>query len=146
MSGHSYQVSKSFGALFVDGPVKTGSSTSVPIVTIPGAVSVSATATLTAAQALSGVVTVPSSAGAAVTLTLPTFTQLQSAIPNAQVGDSFLLTVVNLMTATYSVTVAADGTHGTLVGSGTILYGPTSGTFRVVITNVASPAYIVYRI
>lgn len=152
MSGHSNQSNASFGSLTVGGaPVYgAGSGTTVPVVINPTVVALSGTGpfTLTTAQTLSGIVSIPSGASTGA-FTLPPAagaagTGLVASIPNVQVGSSFTLTVVNL-DSTNAHTFTA-GTGGTVVGAASIALS-TSATFRFVVTAVGTSAtYSAYRI
>lgn len=81
---------------------------------------VSATPTATAAQILGGLIT---STGT-VALTLPLATDLDTALPNAFVGDSFDFSVISIGANTCTVTT---NTGWTLVGTMTVLTTIASG-------------------
>jgi hypothetical protein len=101
-------------------------------------VTLTAAATLTVAQTLSGLI----SCNAAATLTLPTAAQLCDGIQGCMVGTSFELMVKS--TGAGSVTVAA-GTGGTISGTATVAT-VNIRTFLINITNVTigQEAYTVY--
>lgn len=106
-----------------------------------GAVSVlalTADATLTAAQLTSKLITVNKGSDAAVTLTLPTVTDLETALVNVKTGSYFDVCVNNNNNSGSSSTVTmAVGTGWTLVGN-PALGRYTSGTFRAVKTGTGA--------
>lgn len=106
------------------------------IVTDP--VAVNATATLTIAQLLSGIIT--STTAAAVTGTLPTGT-LSDAAGETEIGEGFEWAVINTG-GTNAFTVQA-GTDHTLVGSGAVAAN-TSGRF--VTRKTAANTFVTYRV
>jgi hypothetical protein len=87
-----------------------------------------ATATLTAAQLVGGMLVANPSTTAA-TYTLPAATTLDTALPNATVGSTFDLSVVNIGTSSGTVTFS--------MGSGT---GFTDGGNAVVVVAITSSA------
>lgn len=98
---------------------------------IPLPASVAATATLTAAQVLNGILLVGSGATAAQTYTLPTVTLLENDLRNSdKVGTSFLFRVVNLGTASGTAIIAA-GTGWTISGSLTMTIPITTGATMI---------------
>lgn len=102
--------------------------------------------TLTAAQAINGVVTMTPSTGRA--LTTPTGAELKTQIGGAlEIGTAFELTVVNVAAATHAITLtaAASGiTLGGVAGMATVA-AATSATYVFVCTAVGTPAFTVYR-
>lgn len=125
---------------------KLGSTSAVTLSATPAAVTVaSGNATLTASQVLSGLLVQTPAANS--TLTLPAASALTASFVNTQVGDTFEIRVINLASATYTTTVAPDGSSGTLVGNGVVAVA-SSGRFRVRFTNVSSgtQAYVVYAV
>jgi uncharacterized protein YcsI (UPF0317 family) len=80
------------------------------------------------------------------TLTLPTATALVNSFNAPAIGDTFEIRFINLASATYTSTIAADAS-GSLVGNGVVSFA-SSGRFRVRFTNVSSgsAAYVVYAI
>jgi len=102
------------------------------------------TATITAAQLITGVLDGTPTAGA--TYTLPTAALLVAGIYNVQVGSSFFFAVNNKATDAYTITVAA-GSGGTADGTLTVAQNVIR-LFLVIITNVtsSSEAYFVYGI
>ena len=100
------------------------------------------TATITAAQVLTGIL--DGTPTAAATYTLPTAALLVAGIANCKVGSSFLLIVNNKSAGAYTITVAA-GASGT--GDGTLTVAQNViRAFLILITNVTTPAYFVYGI
>ena len=99
-----------------------------------------ADATLAVADLVKGVFTITPTA--ARTLTTDTAANIVAGITGAAVGTSFTFDLIVL--AAYDVTVAG-GTGVTVVGSGVV--NNSSGTFRVVITNVTAgnEAVSIYR-
>lgn len=96
------------------------------------------TGTLTAAMMLSGLVT--TTAGAAVTATLATFTAIEAAVELA-VGESFDW-AVNSVTGANTFTVTASTGH-TVVGTMGVVT-VTSGLFRT--RKSSATAYVTYRL
>lgn len=104
-----------------------------------------ATATLTAAQLVGGMLYADPSTSAA-TYTLPAASTLDTALPNATVGSTFDLAVVNVGTSSGAVTFSmGSGTGFTNGGNATVAVAVTSSAlFRFRKTGVA--AYTVYKI
>ena len=102
----------------------------------------SATATLTIAELLTGIVT--TSGTAAITLTLPTGTLTDAGVtaPALPVNGCFDWAVINTGTSSGAVTVAA-GTGHTLVGSATVAIGTSAG-FRT--RKTAANTFVTYRL
>jgi len=102
--------------------------------------------TLTAAEAVNGVVTMTPSAGRA--LTTPTGAELKTFFGGPlAIGTAFELTVVNVAAATHAITLtaAASGiTLGGVAGMATVA-AATSATYVFVCTAVGTPAFTVYR-
>jgi hypothetical protein len=103
---------------------------------------INASATLTIAQLLTGIITTNSAT--AVGFTLPTGTLTDAGVLNGLllVNQSFQWTIINTGSASGAVTVSG-GTGHTLVGSG-VLAITTSATFRTVKT--ATNTFVTYRI
>ena len=100
------------------------------------------TATLTAAQLITGILDGTPTSGA--TYTLPTAALLVAGIANCKVGSSFFFAVNNKAGGAYTITVAA-GSGGTADGTLTVAQNVIR-LFLVIITNVtsSSEAYYVY--
>ncbi len=102
-----------------------------------------ATATLTAAQVTGNWLLANPSASAA-TYTLPTAALIDAAVPNATVGSTFDLAIVNIGTSSGAVTLAL-GTGVTDGGNALVAVATTSSaTFRF--RKTADGAYTVYKI
>ena len=112
---------------------------------IPLPVSVAATATLTAAQVLNGILLVGSGATTAQTYTLPTVALLEATLSNSdKVGTSFVFRVVNLGTSSGTAIIAA-GTGWTVTGSLTMTVPVTTGA-TMVARKSAAGAWALYRV
>ena len=112
---------------------------------IPLPVSVAATATLTAAQVLNGILIVGSGATSAQTYTLPTVALLEAALSNSdKVGTSFEFRVVNIGTSSGTAIIAA-GTGWTVTGSLTMTVPITTGA-TMVARKSAVGAWTLYRV
>ena len=115
------------------------------IVAIPAPESVAATATLTAAQVLNGILLVGSGATAAQTYTLPTVALLENDLRNSdKVGTSFQFSVVNLGTASGTAIIAV-GTGWTITGSLTMTIPITTGA-SMVARKSGEGAWTLYRV
>jgi len=125
--------------------VGVGNTSEPNIVAIPAPESVAATATLTAAQVLNGILLVGSGATAAQTYTLPTVALLEAALVNSdKVGTSFLFNVVNLGTSSGTAIIAA-GTGWTVTGSLTMTIPVITGA-TMVARKSATGAWTLYRV
>lgn len=107
-------------------------------------VSVTATATLTAAQVASGVLLVGSGATTAQTYTLPTGTALDALVSSAKVNSTFELVLVNLGTSSGTAALAA-GTGVTDGGNATVAISATSSG-RFLFRRTGDATYVVYRV
>ena len=103
-----------------------------------------ATATLTAAQLVGGMLVANPSTTAA-TYTLPAASTLDAALPNATVGSTFDLSVVNIGTSSGTVTFSmGSGTGFTDGGNAVAVVAvTTSAIFRF--RKTAENAYTVYK-
>ena len=102
-----------------------------------------ATATLTAAQIVGGML-VANPGTSAATYTLPTGAQIDAAVPNATVGSTFDLALINIGTSTGAVTLAVS-TGVTDGGNAvTAVAVTTSALFRF--RKVADNTFVAYRI
>jgi hypothetical protein len=101
------------------------------------------TATLTAAQ-IANQMLVASAGASAVTYTLPTGALIDAAVPNAGVGNTFDLSIVNLGTSSGTVTLAVS--TGVTDGGNALTAIPVlvSHLYRFRKTDTAT--YVVYRI
>jgi hypothetical protein len=113
---------------------------------IPDPVSVTATATLTPAQVLNGLILANSGVTAAAqTYTLPTVADLEAVLINSdKVGTSFTFRVVNLGTSSATAIIAA-GTGWTVSGSLTMTIPVTTGA-SMVARKSAVGAWTLYRV
>ena len=112
---------------------------------IPLPVSVTGTATLTAAQVLNGILLVGSGATAAQTYTLPTVALLEADLPSAEkVGSAFTFRVVNLGTSSGTAIIAA-GTGWTVSGSLTMTVPVTTGA-TMIARKSDTGAWTLYRV
>jgi len=108
-------------------------------------VSITATATLTAAQVLNGVILANSGVTTTQTYTLPTVAQLEAVLSNSdKVGTSFMFRVVNLGTSTGTAVIAA-GTGWTVSGSLTMTIPVTTGA-ALLARKSADGAWTLYRV
>ena len=108
----------------------------------PAPTALAATATLTTAQLLTGIVT--TSGTVAITLTLPTGTLSDAGVtgPALPVNGSFDWTVINTGTSTGAVTMAA-GTGHTIVGSTAVAIGSSAG---FITRKTAANTFVTYRL
>ena len=108
----------------------------------PTPTALSATATLTMAQLLTGIVT--TSGTVAITLTLPTGTLSDAGVtgPALPVNGCFDWAVINAGTSSGAVTLAA-GTGHTIVGSTGVAIGTSAG-FRS--RKTAANTFVTYRV
>jgi len=112
---------------------------------IPAPVSVTATATLTAAQVLNGLILANSGVTASQAYTLPTVADLEAVLVNSdKVGTSFTFRVVNLGTSSGTAVIAA-GTGWTVSGSLTMTIPVTTGA-AMVARKSATGAWTLYRV
>lgn len=125
--------------------VGTGNLDEPLIDAIPAPVSVTATATLTPAQVLNGLILANNGVTASQTYTLPTVADLEAALSNSdKVGTSFLFRVVNLGTSSGTAVIAA-GTGWTVTGSLTMTIPVTTGA-ALVARKTAAGAWTLYRV
>jgi len=111
--------------------VGDGNLTEPLIEALPLPVSVTATATLPAAQVINGILLVGSGATTAQTYTLPTVALLEATLTNSdKVGTSFMFRVVNLGTSSGTAIIAA-GTGWTVSGSLTMTIPVTTGAAMI---------------
>jgi hypothetical protein len=101
------------------------------------------TATLTAAQVANQMLVANPGSGAAATYTLPTAALIEAAVPNATVGSTFDLSLVNIGTSSGTVTLAT-ATGITDGGNAfTVVAVTTSALFRF--RKTGDNAYTVYK-
>lgn len=112
---------------------------------IPDPVSITATATLTAAQVLNGLILANSGVTSAQTYTLPTVADLEAVLINSdKVGTSFTFRLVNLGTSSGTAIIAA-GTGWTVSGSLTMTIPVTTGA-ALLARKSAAGAWTLYRV
>lgn len=112
---------------------------------IPAPVSVTASATLTAAQVLNGLILANSGVTTSRTYTLPTVALLEADLTNSdKVGTSFTFRVVNLGTSSGTAVIAA-GTGWTVSGSLTMTIPVTTGA-AFVARKTGAGAWVLYRV
>jgi len=109
-------------------------------------VSIAATATLTPAQVLNGLILANSGVTAAAqTYTLPTVADLEAVLTNSdKVGTSFTFSLVNLGTSSGTAIIAA-GTGWTVSGSLTMTIPITTGA-SLLARKSAAGAWTLYRV
>lgn len=107
-------------------------------------VSITATATLTPAQVLNGLILANNGVTSAQTYTLPTVTDLENVLINSdRIGTTFTFRVVNLGTSSGTAIIAA-GTGWTVTGSLTMTIPTTTGAFMIA-RKTAAGAWTLYR-
>ena len=108
-------------------------------------VAVTATATLTPAQVLNGLILANSGVTAAAqTYTLPTVAELEAVLINSdRIGTTFTFRVVNLGTSSATAIIAA-GTGWTVSGSLTMTIPVSTGAFMIARKSAAG-AWTLYR-
>lgn len=109
-------------------------------------VAITATATLTPAQVLNGLILANSGVTAAAqTYTLPTVAELEAVLINSdRIGTTFTFRVVNLGTSSATAIIAA-GTGWTVSGSLTMTIPVTTGA-SMVARKSATGAWTLYRV
>lgn len=112
---------------------------------IQAPVSVTATATLTVAQVLNGLILANSGVTSSQTYTLPTVTDLEATLVNSdRIGTTFSFRVVNLGTSSGTAVIAA-GTGWTVSGSLTMTIPVTTGA-TLIARKTAAGAWTLYRV
>lgn len=106
-------------------------------------------ATLTAAEVLAGIITVNQGGGATSSLTLPTATDFDTAIPDAAAGDAYDFSLINISTVAAEDADILTNTGWTLVGSMAVqsnaaITDKSAGRFRARKTGAA--AWTLYRL
>lgn len=101
------------------------------------------TATLTTAQVINGwLVANPSTTAA--TYTLPTGADLDAAVPNATVGSTFDLSIINTGTSSGTVTLAVS--TGVTDGGNAVVAIPVTSSALFRFRKTADNVFVVYRI
>jgi hypothetical protein len=113
----------------------------------PAAKTVSAT--LTAAEVLTGIITVNEGAAGASALTLPLATAMDTALPDSAAGDAFDFSVINISTVGAEDATVTTNTGWTLVGEMTVESNDSdraasSGRFRA--RKTGTGAWTMYRL
>jgi hypothetical protein len=125
--------------------IGTGNASEPNMTPIDLPISVTATATLTPAQIVNGIILANSGITAAQTYTLPSVTDLELAFANMErVGTSFDFRVVNLGTSSGTAIIAA-GAGWTISGSLTMTIPVTTGALLVARKSAAG-AWTLYRV
>ena len=108
-------------------------------------VSITATATLTVAQVLNGLILANNGVTSAQTYTLPTVADLEAVLVNSdRIGTTFSFRVVNLGTSSGTAIISA-GTGWTVSGSLTMTIPVTTGALMVARKSAAG-AWTLYRV
>ena len=108
-------------------------------------VSITATATLTVAQVLNGLILANNGVTSAQTYTLPTVAELEAVLINSdRIGTTFSFRVVNLGTSSGTAIISA-GTGWTVSGSLTMTIPTTTGA-QMVARKSAAGAWTLYRV
>lgn len=108
-------------------------------------VSVTASATLTPAQVLNGLILANNGVTSSQTYTLPTVTDLEAVLVNSdRIGTTFSFRVVNLGTSSGTAVIAA-GTGWTVSGSLTMTIPVTTGAMMIA-RKTAAGAWTLYRV
>lgn len=108
-------------------------------------VSITATATLTVAQVLNGLILANNGVTSAQTYTLPTVADLEAVLVNSdRIGTTFSFRVVNLGTSSGTAIISA-GTGWTVTGSLTMTIPVTTGA-EMVARKSAAGAWTLYRV
>lgn len=137
------QATDSYSIRTVNGSAATPGGLS----TVQAAAAVNASATLTTAQVLGGIIT--STTAAATNCPLPSAVTLVAALPGVAIGDTIQFTVVN--TGPNTFTVQTDSTTRITVGGtggANAVATATSGRFAIRFTNVTgtTEAGVLYRL
>lgn len=112
----------------------------------PNAQTVSAT--LTAANMQTGIITVLNGAAGSSALTLPLATAMDTAFPNSVAGSAFIFSVVNISAVAAETAVMTTNTGWTLVGGMTVLSTNTAGansSVRFMARKTGAGAWTLYR-
>jgi len=106
--------------------------------------SVTGTATLTAAQVASGVLLVGSGATAAQTYTLPTGASLDALVTSAKINSTFELVLVNLGTSSGTAALAAS--TGITDGGNALVAVAITSSGRFLFRRTGDSTWVVYRV
>lgn len=115
----------------------------IDLIAVP--VSVTASATLTTAQVLNGLILANNGITTTQTYTLPTVTDLETTLVNSdRIGTTFSFRLVNLGTSTATAVIAA-GTGWTVTGSLTMTIPIGTGA-TLLARKTAAGAWTLYRV
>lgn len=124
--------------------VGDGNTNEVVLFTQAAPATATSTATLTAAQLVTGII-LGSPGSSAATYTLPTVALLEALVTNAKVDSAFEFSVVNVDGSGSGVITLAVGTGWTIVGLATVV--ATAGTSqRFLARKTGSGTWTLYRI
>lgn len=145
------------GSVVLTGGAKTGSGIAgsviqrgVSLVTQGAPTAKTVSATLTAAEVVTGIITVNQGAAGASAQQLPLATDMDAAIPDAAAGDAFDFSVINISTVDAEDASVTTNTGWTLVGNMDVpAYSAagslnSSGRFRA--RKTGTGAWVLYRI
>lgn len=144
------------GSVVLTGGAKTGTgvagmiiSRSVMMVNQGAPAAKTVSATLTAAEVLTGIITVNQGAGAASALQLPLATGMDTAMPDSAAGDAFDFSLINISTVAAEDASITTNTGWTLVGnmdvaSNAAATDKSAGQFRAHKTGAG--AWTLYRL
>ena len=125
--------------------IGTGNASEPNMVPIELPISIAATATLTPAQLVNGLILANNGVTTAQTYTLPTVADLEAVLINSdRIGTSFDFRVVNLGTSSGTAIIAA-GTGWTISGSLTMTIPVTTGALLIARKSAAG-AWTLYRV
>ena len=126
--------------------IGTGNITEADFVNTSAPVSIAATATLTAAQVLNGLIIANSGVSSgAQTYTLPTVADFEAAFPSAvKVGATYTFRLVNIGTGT-ATAIVATATGWTITGSLTMTIPITTGA-TLVARKTGTGTWTLYRV
>jgi hypothetical protein len=104
-----------------------GNLNEVVLDVVPVPATFTASATLTVAQTINGLIIADKGSDAATTATLPTVADLEATLVNAKVGSAFTFTIVNIASGSSADVTVAVGTGWTLVGLVVIQQATSAG-------------------
>jgi len=104
-----------------------------------------ATATLSAAQLIGGILSANPSTSAA-TYTMPAASTLDTALPNAVAGSTFDLAIVNIGTSSGTVTLSMGSGTGFTDGGNAVVAVATTSSALFRFRKTADGAYTMYKI
>lgn len=153
--GAALSTNGSGGSVVLTGGAKAGSGVaggvraeSIFVQQVSAPTAKTTSATLTAAEVLTGIITVTQGAGANSAQQMPTGTDLQAALPaDFAVGDSFDFSIINLGGASETATLTVN-TDVTIVGRAVVdvAAATASGSGRFRVRKTGDHVFVVYRI